>query len=62
MGLEEQQYLLGVAVVIGFGKEIDEDVHDANLHGLGGPTPGALHDVQQHIECAGAKLPGDLVG
>ncbi|XP_039803623.1 vegetative cell wall protein gp1-like [Panicum virgatum] len=54
--LEEKQYPLGV------GEELDEDVHGADLHGLGGPASGALHDVQQHVERAGTKAPGDLVG
>ena len=60
--LEKKQYPLGVAAVVGVGEELDEDVHGADLHGLGGPAPGALHDVQQHVERAITKAHGDLVG
>jgi hypothetical protein len=51
--LEEQQDSLGV------GEELDEDVHEADLHSLG---ESSLHDVQELVERAGAEPCGAHVG
>uniref|UniRef100_A0A8R7UYT1 Uncharacterized protein n=1 Tax=Triticum urartu TaxID=4572 RepID=A0A8R7UYT1_TRIUA len=61
--LEKQQYPLGDVAVVGVhDEELDEDVHRADLHGLGAAARRPLHDVQEHVERARAEARGDLVG